>query len=244
MQYNYYYGQPYPQSFYSQVTANDDSDFNMSRQQMLLLVTPEELQKLSGRKIRTTVPNLGSITATVGPYDPNTNRVQLQNIVSVADGMNHGTLGYLPTELGGLQVLDTPGTGGEPSPQPTIPPDQLGQDVALTKTIGSFDYPSPTATNPFRRRRYRVYLEVTVPQAIAQTVQSALDRCMEVAKARALTILAPFLTPVTVGGLLAAIPGALSAALQAFTTCVATVPQIYPYLNRIKVDIKTSDKVV
>lgn len=219
--------------------------------QFAMLITPDELTKLQGKRIRTTVPNLGSIMATVGPYDPNTNRVQLQNIVSVQDGVNHGTLGYLPSDLGGYQIIDAPsgtggsdaGTAGEP-PSEVFTEEQLSTLVPLTKTLGSFDYPSPTWTDPTRMRRYRVYLEVTVPQVIAQSVQSSLDKCMEVAKAKALTIIAPFLTPVTVGGLAGAIPGAIGAGFQAFSLCVASNPMIYPYLNRIKLDIKTSDKVV
>ncbi|WP_142346361.1 hypothetical protein [Bacillus toyonensis] len=79
---------------------------------MLFIILPEEIQKLEGKRIRTTVPNLGSIKATVGKYNVTTNRVDLHNIISEMDGINHGTLSYLPTELGGLQVLD--GIGGVP----------------------------------------------------------------------------------------------------------------------------------
>lgn len=240
----YYYYNPYQRQQYYQ----GPPPYYALPRPFAMLVTPDELTKLQGKKIRTTVPNLGSITATVGPYDPNTNRVQLQNIVSVQDGVNHGTFGYLPSDLGGLQILDgSPGTGGGGTGGGTggeWNPDQLSRLTELKKTFFSFDYPSPTGGNPFRRKRFRVYLSVTVPVVIAEATQQNLDQCMEVAKAKAAVILAPFLTPLTYGGLPGAIPGAISAAVQAFSVCVASNPLIYPYLNRIKLDIKTSDTVV
>ncbi|AKF94944.1 hypothetical protein EX87_14470 [Brevibacillus laterosporus] len=120
----------------------------------------------------------------------------------------------------------------ETTPQPEM--------TTLTKTIASFHYPAPTPRNPFGTKLYRVYLEVTVPKSIANTAQAALDRCMEVAKAAAYYVILPFLTPATMSGLPAAIPGALAAAIKAFGVCVASEPRLYPHANRIKVDIKSN----
>ncbi|MEC1546388.1 hypothetical protein [Bacillus halotolerans] len=78
--------------------------------------TIPELQKLEGKKIRTTVPNIiGTVTAIVGPYNSANNRVLLKNIISDRTGTPYGNLSYLPEELGGLDDLSgssgtTPGT--------------------------------------------------------------------------------------------------------------------------------------
>lgn len=113
------------------------------------------------------------------------------------------------------------------------------QEATLTKTITSFHYPHCKGLI-CRRRLYRVYLEVKVPQSIASTVQNSLDKCMEVAKITMAKILAPFATPATYGGLPGAIPGALSAGTEDFTRCVGSNPAIYPHVNKIKLSIKTN----
>ncbi len=235
---NFYFN-PYNRQYYYSYESVTPQYYAL--RQIAMLVTPDELTKLQGKKIRTTVPNLGSITATVGPYNSSTNRVELQNIVSVQDGVNHGNLSYLPSDLGGLEILDdgrtSPGAG-----ENGIPPNQLQQTSVLKKTITKFGVPfagSITLKNPTGLKQYRVWLEVTVPTIIAKQGQAILDNCMEVAKSRLLTVLAPFLTPATYGGLPAAIPGATTAALQAFTVCVGANPIIYPYMNYIKLNIKS-----
>ncbi|ADL50412.1 hypothetical protein [Clostridium cellulovorans] len=69
-------------------------------------LTLPEVNRLKGRRIRTTVPNIvGTITATVGEYNPNTNRVELKNIISDRTGVSYGNLSYLLDEIAGLQVL-------------------------------------------------------------------------------------------------------------------------------------------
>ncbi|AIK48413.1 hypothetical protein DJ95_1456 [Bacillus atrophaeus subsp. globigii] len=113
------------------------------------------------------------------------------------------------------------------------------QEATLTKTVLSFNYPY-CANWKCKKRLYRVYLEVKVPQSIASSVQGSLDRCMEQAKVVIAQILLPFATPATMSGLPGAIPGALAAGTKKFTSCVATNPKIYPHINKIKLSIKTN----
>lgn len=55
------------------------------------LMPISDIKNLKGKKIRTTVPNiLGTITAIVGTYDTQTNRVELKNIISDRTGVNYG----------------------------------------------------------------------------------------------------------------------------------------------------------
>ncbi|WP_230933881.1 hypothetical protein, partial [Priestia sp. TSO9] len=108
--------------------------------------------------------------------------------------------------------------------------------VVLTKTIASFHYPHTL----IETRKYRIYLEVKVPKAIANSTQQTLDSCMESAKQTIYAIITPFLTPATMGGLVGAIPGALAAGTKTFTSCVARDPKIYPHINKIKVELKTN----
>ncbi|WP_061458040.1 hypothetical protein [Bacillus cereus] len=120
-----------------------------------------------------------------------------------------------------------------PSPSP-IPI----EFVTLTKTIASFDYPVFTPLP--NKKRYRVYLEVQVPKSIAVSTQATLDKCMEQAKTRAAIVIAPFITPATMGGLPGAIPGAITEATKTFGLCIASDPAIYPHINHINVNIKTN----
>ncbi|RAS91852.1 hypothetical protein A3863_04575, partial (plasmid) [Priestia endophytica] len=116
-------------------------------------------------------------------------------------------------------------------PDPVVPPEEE-ELVTLTKTLTSFDYPHTL----IEWRTFRVYLEVKVPKEIAATMQSSLDNCMEVAKVKAVPALGGCITIPTC---MAAISAALKIAVSTFTTCVAANPQIYPYINRIKIDVKT-----
>jgi DNA-binding cell septation regulator SpoVG len=134
-----------------------------------------------------------------------------------------------------LNKVSGPGIGSTPGPSETQQP-----KATLTKTIGSFHYPSPTLTQPGRMKLYRVYLEVKAPQAIANTLQDSLDNCMVVAKTAALKVISPFLTPATMAGLPGAIPAALGVATQAFVGCVASNPRLYPYANQIDVSLKSN----
>lgn len=107
--------------------------------------------------------------------------------------------------------------------------------VTITKTIASFDYPH----TPINWRKYRIYLEVEVPREIASSMQDHLDRCMDRAVDSIKVSIGPYLTPPTMGGLPAAIASAFPIAVGIFTTCISSVPELYPYVNKIKLDIKT-----
>jgi hypothetical protein len=217
-----------------------------------MLITPTELKDLVGKQITTTIKDIGQVKACVVNYDETNNRVTLSNIILIQTGDSLGTQAYRPDELIGYnKIADTcPGTGtgttpggtgagtGVDAPTPDISEEQLQQTSVLTKTITSFGVPAPTITNPFRVRTYRVWLEVTVPTIIAQQVQGILDRCMRSATQTLAASLAPYFTPATYGGLPAAIPGALATATKTFTTCVGSNPIIYPFINRIKLDVK------
>lgn len=111
------------------------------------------------------------------------------------------------------------------------PPPEM---VKLTKTIASFHYPY-TLTET---RKYRIYLEVTVPKVIADTTQATLDMCMERAKGTAYAIIAPCLTPATMATCPGLVVTALNAATTTFLQCVASDTKIYPYIRSIKVDIR------
>lgn len=79
--------------------------------QVPYLIPVDDIKTLKGKQIRTTVPNItGTITATVGSYNAQTNRVQLINIRSDRTGISYGNLSYLPEELSGLEVLSVPGS--------------------------------------------------------------------------------------------------------------------------------------
>lgn len=83
--------------------------------QLQYTLPPNEVIKLKGKRIRTTLPNIaGTVTATVGDYDSSSNRVQLLNIISDRTGINYGNLNYMPDEISGLEVLD----GSQPDRQP------------------------------------------------------------------------------------------------------------------------------
>jgi alanine-alpha-ketoisovalerate/valine-pyruvate aminotransferase len=69
----------------------------MNRESGGYQLTIPEIQQLRDKKIRTTIPNIGLITATVGKYDSNTNRVELINIISEEYGRRYGNLTYLPS---------------------------------------------------------------------------------------------------------------------------------------------------
>lgn len=92
-----------------------------TRQQTYPLIQVPRLQQLQGAVIRTTIGTLGGVTATVGRYNPVSNRIQLINITSERTGVNFGTLSFLPEELIGLQIL-VPPPGGVPGPAPAPAP--------------------------------------------------------------------------------------------------------------------------
>lgn len=206
----------------------------------------QEIPQLKGKQIQVNIQDIGPVIACVGPYNPATNRVELQNIKHYHTGMNYGNMNFLLTELTGYKVIaetcsstespTTPSTGGIPSTT-EIPESQLSKTTVLRKTITSFGIPTPVWNDPFKTRTYGAWLEVTVPVIIAQQSQNILDRCMNVATESLAVSLAPFLTPVTYAGLPGAIPAALGRAVQAFSTCIASNPIIYPYLNRIKLNV-------
>lgn len=96
-----------------------DYDDYMSTQFQLLTVP--EIKELEGAKIRTTLPNIpGTVTAIVGKYNANTNRVQLLNIISDRTGIKYRNLTYLPDEISGLEILSRPrpGPGTRPDGRP------------------------------------------------------------------------------------------------------------------------------
>lgn len=97
-------------------------------QRPVYLITKPEVERLKGKRIRTTLPNItGTVTATVGEYNSQTNRVMLLNIVSDRNGVSYGNLAYLLDEVGGLQEIEGVGPDGPDGPPP-------GQDC--TKTGG------------------------------------------------------------------------------------------------------------
>lgn len=211
------------------------------------LIPVNELGDLKGKQIQTSIQNLGTVTACVGDYDPIRNRVPLSNIKNIQTGENHGDMDFLPTELVGYRVISETcpesGTtdGRVPPPDRRIPEEQLAETTVIRKTITSFGIPAPILRDPFRTRTYRVWLDVTVPVVIRNQAQEILDRCMTEATNSIYQYLAPYVASAVAslnpGPVVAAIPGAIGTATQTFTLCVGSNPIIYPYMNRIKLDI-------
>ncbi|GIM30365.1 hypothetical protein CPJCM30710_30310 [Clostridium polyendosporum] len=97
------YDFPYAEKYnYGKLEPNYIADYYRAKYQD----TPDEIQQLQGKKIRTTLPNIvGTVTATFGQYNANTNGVQFKNIISDRTGVNYGNLNYLLEEIGGLEEL-------------------------------------------------------------------------------------------------------------------------------------------
>lgn len=131
-----------------------------AREPVQYLIPVNDLQNLKGKKIRTTVPNIpGTIIATVGSYNPQTNRVQLINIRSERTGISYGNLSYLPEELSGLEELSGPGsTTGPDSSTPG------SQDCSVTGGKGKYiDSGSQTIEGyPIKWSVYECQLEIKV----------------------------------------------------------------------------------
>lgn len=234
--YNSSYFEQYPNPSYLQASyiptpVNDYLVQNEEYQPYLIPVT--EIPSLKGKQIRTTIQNLGTVTACVGDYDASRNRVELSNITSVSTGVNHGDLDFLPEELVGYKVINQtcPGAGT------TDNRDDTGrvETTVIRKTIASLHLP-----RGWNMRRYRAYLDVTVPVAIRDQAQDILDRCMKLATDSAIAYMAPYAAAAAAsfnpGPIVSALPGAVAEALKKFTICVGSNPIIYPYIanNTIK----------
>ncbi|PIJ98127.1 hypothetical protein [Lysinibacillus sphaericus] len=226
--------------YYSLTPLNFDLQRNyLVQREDYFTIPPDELTKLKGKKIRTTIQNLGTVEACVGNYNTGDNRVELSNIISIQDGVNHSTMGFLPSELVGMQDLNQ--TCTPTGKKDDLPSDKQSEKTVIKKTIISFGVPAPVWNDLRRTKTYRVYLEVTVPTIIKDQAQGILDSCMIVAIDRAEAYLSPYvfaaLTALNPSPVVAALPGALGAATQAFTICVGSNPIIYPYLNQINLNI-------
>lgn len=199
------------------------------------LIPPSELIQLKGKQIQTTIPLLGTITACVGDYDATTNRVKLSNITKVSNGEKiGGTMGYLPEELVGYEIINE--TCPSPIPGPTPGPTGKVETTVIEKTIASAHLP-----RGWSMRLYRAYLKVTVPVAIEKQAQDILDSCMKLATDRAKAYMVPYAiaagAALNPSPIVSALPGAVAEALKTFTVCVGSNPIIYPYIanNTIKI---------
>ncbi|MDD1505231.1 hypothetical protein PVA17_21145 [Lysinibacillus sp. CNPSo 3705] len=241
--YNSSYFEQYPNPIYLQASniptsANDYLVQNGTIRPHSIPVP--ELPSLKGKQIRTTIQNLGTVTACVGDYDASRNRVELSNITSVSNGVNHGDMDFLPEELVGYKVINQtcpgPGTGAGTGTTDTRGDAGKVETTVIRKTIASLDLP-----HGWRMKRYRAYLDVTVPVVIRDQAQDILDRCMKSATDSAIAYMVPYVAAAAAsfnpGPIVSALPGAGAEALKKFTICVGSNPIIYPYIanNTIKV---------